>query len=156
MRQCRWICAGLAVFLLIIGGTVWVVALNSEPGTRVSIVWPGRASNFSMGGNRQLELAPELVQQKVAAEIIAMRGETKQTFILRREKRILELQITAGDRAIQPGDLRYVLLDVAGNEIGSGPVQQENAIAPNASAKCTIADFAVQEAWTVRILRVAR
>ncbi|MSU78541.1 MAG: hypothetical protein EXS16_10660 [Gemmataceae bacterium] len=153
MSRTRWFfVAFLLVGLLGISAGIWTNALDTEPGTRVSIVWPGAAS-FSMGGERTLEISPDLVRQKVQAEIIGIRAESKQTFIVRREQRSLELLVIAGNRAIQRGDLHFVLLDKAGDEFSSGLVRLENDIAPHTKAKCVIADMAVQEAAVVRIVR---
>ena len=153
MSRNRWlIVAFFVVVLLGISAALWKAAFTAEPGTRVSIVWPGGGASFAMGGARQLDLGPELVQQRVKAEIIAVRGESRQTFIIRREQLKLEIEITTGDRAIQPGDLHYELHDIAGEKISAGHVHHEKEIAPNTKGKCIIADVAVQDATKVRIV----
>ena len=159
MTRNRWLFAALIIVVLLgigVGIIIWTMESNDDPGTRISIAWPGVSAAYARAGTRTIELGPELVRDSVTVDIGAVSMEMEQNFVIRREKRSLNVLITAGNRTIQPGDLRYTLLDKAGEAISSGRVRHDNEITPRMQAKCLIADLAVDDAVKVRIVRDPR
>lgn len=150
-RRLAWLLLAICVVILAI--FLWFLFAPGDPGVRSEFVWPNTPAGIAMnaGGAITVGLSPALQADNVQAQPGGVERSMEQILFLRRETCRMSVQITAGAKPLNIGELRYILLDADNNEIETGKLRPAVTLNPNQQGEFTISDIALVNAKKIVI-----
>jgi hypothetical protein len=158
-RQFRILtCLGLVVVLLL-GTTAFMVLLYTRlgvhpNGTRISLVGPGGGQWVSTRQTQPVKLPADLEADGLRVTGGGSTVEGEQMLIIRRQRFIDRIVLTAGRQPIETAKLGYVLYDKDGAELSQGVLQPSVRIEPGQAETVEIADGYLPDAARIEIRRL--